>query len=57
LEQYNIPHDIKIYPGTRHSFFKDTGRTYNAAAAQDSWKRVLAFFSEHVGAATSSAKE
>lgn len=57
LEQYNIPHDIKIYPGTRHSFFNDTGPTYNAAAAQDSWERVLAFFSEHIGATTSSIKE
>lgn len=49
LERYNIPHDIKIYSGTRHSFFNDQGRTYNAEAAQDSWQRVLAFFSEHMG--------
>lgn len=53
LERYHIPHDIKIYPGTRHSFFNDRLRTYNAEAAQDAWQRVLAFFSEHMGTGTS----
>ncbi len=48
LSKDNIVHDIKIYPNTRHSFFNDTGRTYNAEAAQDSWGRVLAFFGEHL---------
>jgi len=45
-----VPHDIKIYPGAKHSFFNDTTRSYNEAAAQDSWERVLAFFGEHIGA-------
>ena len=49
LDRYNVPHDIKIYPGTKHSFFNDTLRNYNEAAAQDSWERVLAFFGEHIG--------
>ncbi len=49
LDRYNIPHDIKIYPGARHSFFNDKGRAYNAAAAQDSWQRVMSFFKEHIG--------
>ena len=48
LETYNIPHDIKFYQGARHSFFNDKGPTYNAAAAQDSWGRVLAFFQQYV---------
>jgi carboxymethylenebutenolidase len=48
LDTYDIPHDIKIYPGAKHSFF-NAGRNYNAAAAQDTWQRVLAFFKEHVG--------
>jgi len=48
LDRYNIPHDIKIYPGAKHSFFNDSGRAYNAAAAEDSWERVLAFFKEHI---------
>jgi carboxymethylenebutenolidase len=49
LERYQIPHDIKIYTGTKHSFFNDTSRNYNEAAAQDSWERVMAFFKEHLG--------
>jgi carboxymethylenebutenolidase len=49
LDRYNIPHDIKIYPGARHSFFNDKGRAYDAAAAQDSWQRVMTFFEEHIG--------
>ncbi|MGI8551012.1 MAG: dienelactone hydrolase family protein [Dehalococcoidia bacterium] len=48
LERYSTPHDIKIYPGTKHSFFNDQGRTYAASAAEDSWGRVLAFFGEHM---------
>jgi carboxymethylenebutenolidase len=49
LDTREIPHDIKIYPGAKHSFFNDQGRNYNASAAQDSWQRVLAFFKEHIG--------
>lgn len=50
LTEYNIPHDIKIYPGARHSFFNDQVRSYDPAAAEDSWRRVLAFFEEHLAA-------
>ncbi len=49
LERYQVSHDIKIYPGAKHSFFNDTSRNYNESAAQDSWERVLAFFGEHLG--------
>ena len=49
LEQYQVPHDIKIYSGAKHSFFNDTSRSYNESAAQNSWERVLAFFGEHLG--------
>jgi carboxymethylenebutenolidase len=48
LERYQVPHNIKIYSGAKHSFFNDTSRNYNASAAQDSWERVLAFFGEHL---------
>lgn len=51
LERYAVPHDIKIYPGSRHSFFNEQrASAYNAEAAADSWKRVLAFFETHVKA-------
>ena len=48
LDGYTIPHDIKIYPGAKHSFFNDQRSSYNAEAAQDSWQRILAFFQEHL---------
>jgi carboxymethylenebutenolidase len=50
LGKHGIPHDIKIYPGAKHSFFNG-GRNHNEAAAQDSWARVLAFFGEHISGA------
>jgi carboxymethylenebutenolidase len=50
LTAAGVPHDLKVYPGTKHAFFNDTLRTYHAAAAADSWQRVLAFFAEHVEA-------
>jgi carboxymethylenebutenolidase len=49
LEQFQIPHDIKIYDGAGHAFFNDTlPSAYNADAALDSWERVKAFFKEYV---------
>jgi len=50
LDRYNIPHDIKIYPGTKHSFFNDKGSRYDAAASEDAWGRITKFFGEHIGA-------
>jgi carboxymethylenebutenolidase len=52
LERHGVPRDIKVYEGTRHSFFNDRGRTYDAIAAKDAWLRTLAFFEEHVAART-----
>lgn len=48
LDRYGIDHDIKTYPGARHSFFKETGRSYDRAAAEDSWSRVMTFFGSHL---------
>lgn len=46
LRSSHIDHDIKIYPGTHHSFFNDTRGSYNRDAAHDSWARLLKFFGE-----------
>ena len=48
LDLLDVPHDIKIYPSARHSFFNDQGRSYNEPAARDAWRRTLDFFAEHV---------
>ncbi|HEV2141778.1 MAG TPA: dienelactone hydrolase family protein [Candidatus Dormibacteraeota bacterium] len=48
LEGFQVTHDIKIYPGARHSFFNDTKSRFNAEAANDSWSRLLKFFGEQL---------
>jgi carboxymethylenebutenolidase len=50
LDKNRIPHDIKIYPGARHSFFDEGGRAYDKEAAEDSWRRVMSFFGQHLAA-------
>lgn len=50
LEQHHIAHDIKIYPGAKHSFFNDQrAGSYDAQASSDAWQRTLAFFQQHIG--------
>ncbi|NJN43368.1 MAG: dienelactone hydrolase family protein [Anaerolineae bacterium] len=49
LEKHNIPHDIKIYEGAKHSFFNDRGPNFHPDAAKDAWEKMLAFFNEHIG--------
>ena len=51
LEKHHIPHDIRVYPEARHSFFNDTGPAYHPEAAADAWKRTLAFFDIHLKSA------
>ncbi|ARP71700.1 dienelactone hydrolase family protein [Streptomyces pluripotens] len=48
LTAAGTPHDLKVYPEAKHSFFNDQWRNYHADAAADAWQRVLAFFAEHV---------
>lgn len=48
LTTFQRSHDIKIYPGAKHSFFNDTSKAYNQEAAEDAWQRTMSFFKEHV---------
>ena len=48
LDRYNVPHDIKEYPDSLHSFFNDDKRSFNPDASADAWQRVLAFFGTHL---------
>lgn len=52
LEKYSVPHDIKIYPDARHSFFNDQGSAFNPDAAADAWKRMLNFFEGYLASKT-----
>lgn len=48
LTQFGIAHDIKVYPGTHHSFFNDTRGSFNREAADDAWARLVKFFREQL---------
>jgi len=62
LTSLGIPHDVKIYPDVGHSYMNDFGTGpmarllrrsslhagYDEEAAEDSWRRMLAFFGEHL---------
>jgi carboxymethylenebutenolidase len=41
--------EIHIYPGVDHAFFNDENAgAYNKTAAEDAWRRTLAFFRQHL---------
>ena len=64
LPRLGIEHDVKIYPGVGHSFMNQhegwparlerlpspLHPGYDAAAAEDAWQRILAFFGRHLAA-------
>jgi carboxymethylenebutenolidase len=49
LEKNEVPHDIKFYRNTQHSFFNRQRTPFEVEASQDAWQRMLAFFDEHLG--------
>lgn len=63
LTELGVPHEIRVYPDARHSYMSDHKGIlgalgsfgpmkigYNEDAAEDSWRRIDAFFGEHLGA-------
>jgi carboxymethylenebutenolidase len=48
LADTGAPSDITIYPGAGHSFFNDTGESYNEDAAMDSWMKSVAWFEQYL---------
>ncbi|GAA3432452.1 dienelactone hydrolase family protein [Kutzneria kofuensis] len=58
LTERNVPHDVKEYPDAGHSFAnrispaaltKVLGFGYKHEESEDAWRRVLAFFRQHLG--------
>lgn len=49
LTAAGLEHEIVTFPGANHAFFNDTGMNYNAAAAEEAWTRVLAWFEQYLG--------
>lgn len=48
LKEHGKSAEMYIYPEVDHGFFNDTREVYNEAAAKDAWRRVLAFYREHL---------
>jgi carboxymethylenebutenolidase len=47
LKAAGKPGEIVVYPEAQHGFLADYRPSYDAAAGQDGWKRMLAFFAAH----------
>jgi carboxymethylenebutenolidase len=43
-----VPNDVKIYDGAAHAFCDQRGDAYDEAAAEDSWRRSIAFLRSHL---------
>jgi carboxymethylenebutenolidase len=63
LTALGVPHDVKVYDDVGHSFLSydngpawllkvpsPLGAGYSEVEAEDAWRRILAFFAEHVRA-------
>jgi carboxymethylenebutenolidase len=50
LKAAGVRYTAHAYPGTQHGFNNDTTPRFDAAAAQLSWNRTLAFFRQHLTA-------
>jgi len=59
LTALDVPHDVKVYPDAGHSFIGTKPAAlvplarlarldYQLDSAQDSWRRIFAFFGEHL---------
>jgi carboxymethylenebutenolidase len=48
LEKNEVPHDIKFYDNTQHSFFNRQRTPFEVEASKDAWQRMLLFFNEHL---------
>ena len=61
LDALGVPHDVNVYPDAGHSFMNEVGGVAGAIgrrlpmhaglhepSAEDAWRRMLAFFGEHL---------
>lgn len=48
LEEAGLTHKILVFQGADHAFFNDTGQRYNAQAAAEAYRELLAWFGEHL---------
>ncbi len=46
MDAAGVHHETVIYPGAQHAFMNDRRPVYDAAAAEDAWRRIVALFRE-----------
>jgi carboxymethylenebutenolidase len=46
MEAAGVRHETIIYPGAQHAFMNDQRPAYHPEAAEDAWRRIVAFFRE-----------
>ncbi len=44
MDAAGVRHETIIYPGAEHAFMNDRRPVYNHEAAEDAWRRIVAFF-------------
>lgn len=50
LEENKVRHEVVVYEGTSHAFFRDCDkRSYREPAAKDAWERTKLLFKEELG--------
>jgi carboxymethylenebutenolidase len=70
LTEFDVPHDVKVYPGTGHGFMNNhapedqtlflrflarvSGTRYDDASTMDARRRIAVFFKEHLRSGTPS---
>ena len=52
LERLRKNYEVHIYPGVGHAFANPTGINYDAATAEDAWRRTLEFLDLHLSVDT-----
>ena len=50
LTRAHVPHEGHIYKGANHGFHNDTTPRYDEAAAEEAWKRTLAWLNKYLRA-------
>ena len=50
LEEMGKDVQLLVYPNTNHAFFNNTGKNYNAEAAEDAWQRATELLFERLAA-------
>ena len=48
LDAAGVENEIVIYPGAGHAFANPSGQSYQAAAAEDAWRRSTAFLADNL---------